>query len=89
MSGAQFEIDWIDRGREPQARPNPAYPNGKDMDAAGAAEQSCTTPLPYPAKRIGIYVVRCLRCGYAVLVTTAGRPDDPRSIKLPCRPPKA
>jgi len=30
---SDFHIKWIDRGREPQCAPDPAYPNGKDLPA--------------------------------------------------------
>jgi hypothetical protein len=84
----RFLIEWIDREREPQVKPNPAYPNGIDLDLADGAEQRCTTPLPYPAKRIGLYVVECRTCGLRVACTTAGRSDDPRSITVACKEDK-
>lgn len=80
----QFRIEWNDGMREPQCAPNPDYPEGIDLDASEGAETACTVALPYPAKRCGLYDVQCELCGYRSLVTTAGRPDDPRSIKLPC-----
>ena len=81
----QFTIYWIDSGREPQCAPNPAFPNGVDLDFySKRVVQTCKVPLPYPARRCGAYAVRCLLCGYSVYVTTAGRPDDPRSVVLPC-----
>jgi hypothetical protein len=83
MTG-RFQIQWIDRGREPQCAPNPEYPNGIDLDETNG-KLGCTVQLPYPAKRCGLYAVRCLLCGRSIIVTTAGRPDDPRSIKLACQ----
>lgn len=85
MMGSNLIVEWIDAGREPQCPPNPAYPKGIDVDASDGAVQACRTDLPYPAKRCGTYIVRCLLCGRSVGVTTAGRPDDPRSIKVACR----
>lgn len=79
-----FEITWIDGGREPRCAPNPDYPNGKDCDGSMGAKVTCTAQLPCPAKRCGHYIVKCKTCGFTAAVTTAGRPDDPRSIKLPC-----
>lgn len=84
-----WDIEWIDRGREPQVPPDPNYPSGIDItltaeETAGGAP-SCTRPLPYPAKRIGFYAVKCLTCNQHVIITTAGRPDDPRSLQLACR----
>lgn len=82
MDDGQFAITWHDSGREPQCPPNPAYPSGIDLDAA--FEGACETALPYPAPRCGHYLVVCRRCGLRVGVTTAGRPDDPRSLKVNC-----
>lgn len=75
---------WIDHGREPQCSPDPAYPHGKDLDASLGATRTCSTALPYPAKRCGFYLVHCDVCEQSVAITTAGRPDDPRSVKLAC-----
>jgi hypothetical protein len=79
----QFDITWHDSGREPQCPPDPAYPQGIDINAA-AGEPCCKVRLPYPAKRCGFYAVRCRWCGFSVILTTAGRPDDPRSVTMPC-----
>lgn len=80
-----FHIEWIDNGREPQCAPNPKYPNGVDLNSARSDQLSCETALPYPAKRCGLYIVTCLDCGLRAAATTAGRPDDPRSIRMPCK----
>ena len=80
----KFIVDWIDRGREPQSPPNPAYPNGIDVAGAKPGETACKVELPYPAKRIGMYRVECTICGFSLTLTTAGRPDDPRSVTVPC-----
>lgn len=78
-----FRIEWVDHGREPQCPPNPDHPSGIDVDTSGGAP-SCSTTLPYPAKRCGYFVVECRVCGYRAAVTTAGRPDDPRSVTVAC-----
>jgi hypothetical protein len=80
-----WQIDWIDRGREPQCAPNPKYPRGVDIDSSDGAEKTCASALPYPAKRCGYFVVKCRTCGMTAMVTTAGRPDDPRSLRLACK----
>ena len=82
---AQFKISWHDAGREPQCQPNPAFPDGMDVDGSDEAKVTCWTALPYPARRCGHYLVECLICGLRVTLTTAGRPDDPRSLTMPCR----
>lgn len=84
--GFAMKIEWIDHKREPQCAPDPAYPNGKDIDNGGRQAPGCWTDLPYPAKRCGLYIVECERCGYRVAITTAGRSDDPRSVRIPCKP---
>jgi hypothetical protein len=81
---SNFTIEWIDRMREPRCAPDPAYPEGKDADMTLGAARTCKVDLPYPAKRCGIYIVACGDCGLRVGITTAGRPDDPRSATLPC-----
>jgi hypothetical protein len=79
-----FDVQWIDRGREPQCKPNPEFPNGIDLDCSAGAKRACLATLPYPAKRCGVYAIECKVCGKTVAVTTAGRLDDPRSIKIAC-----
>lgn len=83
MEQEAMKIEWIDSGREPQRSPNPEYPNGMDIQLAEGVS-GCLVKLPYPAKRCGAYVIECKRCGAYAAVSTAGRPDDPRSIELPC-----
>lgn len=82
-----FDISWIDGGAEPSHPANLGYPHGIDLDISGDARNRCHVTLPYPAKRIGKYVVRCLSCAVSVICTTAGRVDDPRSITIACRAP--
>ena len=79
-----LKVEWIDRGREPQEPPNPAFPLGIDLDASAGAAKTCSTPLPYPARRCGLYLIKCDVCGNRIVVTTAGRIDDPRSVKVAC-----
>jgi len=83
MSG-NFKIDWIDREREPQCPSDPAYPDGIDLDIAKGRVPSCLCTLPYPTPRCGLLYVECRTCGTNILITTAGRRDDPRSVRLPC-----
>ena len=82
-------VHWIDGRREPTCPPDPRYPNGVDLDISKGAAKTCTVRLPYPALRCGQYFIRCLACkGQTALITTAGRSDDPRSVKVPCRETK-
>jgi hypothetical protein len=79
-------MTWVDRGFEPTQQSDPAYPQGKDMDGANRALPYCSTKLPYPAKRCGYHHLICNLCGLSVAVSTAGRPDDPRSLTVNCKP---
>jgi hypothetical protein len=78
-----FIVKWVDGHREPQCEPDPMFPQGKDLCIA-TGEPSCGVALPYPAKRCGLYIVECKKCGLRIGVTTAGRPDDPRSVRMTC-----
>ncbi len=84
MLAKPFSIEWFDDEREPQEPANPAFPDGIDVDVTGGAK-GCKVELPYPAQRCGKYVVSCNTCGVRAVITTAGRDDDPRSLKLPCK----
>lgn len=79
-----WQIEWRDHGREPQCQPNPNYPEGIDIDLSNGFPPACESPLAYPAPRCGAYVIRCRTCGLKMTLTTAGRPDDPRSLKVTC-----
>lgn len=81
-----LDVKWIDGKREPKCAPDPKYPHGIDIDISEGAVKTCETDLPYPADRCGHFLVNCLKCNLKVVVTTAGRPDDPRSIKVKCLP---
>lgn len=83
--GDHFSVVWIDFGRDPRCPSNPRHPQGVDVDATqGCAGPSCLVALEYPAKRCGAYSLRCRLCDVRVMLTTAGRPDDPRSVRVPC-----
>jgi hypothetical protein len=80
----QFLVEWVDSGHEPQQVPDLRYPDGIHLDVSKGA-QSCQAFLPYPARRCGFFYVECKKCGVNAVVSTAGRIDDPRSIRLPCK----
>lgn len=83
----QFDYAWLQRGDGiARVKPNPDYPDGIDVDASVHGQESCMTPLPYPGVCVGTHCIECKICGTRVGVTAAGRPDDPRSIRVPCRP---
>jgi hypothetical protein len=81
---AKFRVKWVDYKQEPRCAPDPNYPNGVDLDISGGLKPSCSTDLPYPARRCGHFRIECLKCKQVIAVTTAGRRDDPRSIKMAC-----
>jgi hypothetical protein len=83
----KHEIRWIGRGRKAEHPSDPKYPLGKDVDATGPGAK-CKVSLPYPARGVGMYFVKCHECGLTAIVTAAGRPDDPRSITLNCKAEK-
>jgi hypothetical protein len=80
-----FKITWHDGGREARSPPDPDYPEGIDLDLSNGALQTCQTSLPYPAKRCGQYLIVCEACGLTTVVTTAGRVDDPRLVRMRCK----
>jgi hypothetical protein len=77
------KIAWHDSGMEPKAKSNSDFPNGRDIDTG--FRPACKVELPYPAKRIGYFIIYCEECGVRALCTTAGRLDDPRSMFIPCK----
>ncbi|HQU34713.1 MAG TPA: hypothetical protein PLB88_10380 [Thermoanaerobaculaceae bacterium] len=86
-SRGKFLVRWIDDDRKPRCPSNPAYPDGMDLDARLSAENpDCTIELVHPTPGCGHYEIQCSICGLRGAVTTAGRPDDPRSVRMTCRP---
>lgn len=88
MSAAKphHTVKWQDTGKDPICAPDPNYPNGIELDISEGKIPYCRVELPYPAPRIGFYLVECDRCLFSVLLTTAGRPDDPKSVTMACKP---
>ena len=80
-----MKVTFHDSGREPKNPPDPAYPNGINIDISKGAGVCCLVELPYPAPRCGQWVIVCEECNQANVVTAAGRPDDPRTVKIACR----
>jgi len=81
--GHVVEFHASGRGKA-QCPPNPAYPEGMDVDASIAGRESCRVDLPYPAPECGTWTITCLHCPFRLIVTAAGRPDDPRTVTVPC-----
>lgn len=87
MRNENFSVEWVDSGREPKCQANPKYPEGIKLDISLGEKPACLVPIPYPAKRVGFYIVECKRCLRTAVCTTAGRADDPVSIRIPCNLP--
>jgi hypothetical protein len=85
MKNENLHVAWVDRGFDPVCDPDPRFPNGVDIDVTNGQVRSCQTELPYPAERCGYFVVACSVCGLSCAITTAGRRDDPRSLKVACK----
>jgi hypothetical protein len=80
-----MNITWHDLGRGPQSKPDPRWPEGIGLDCSSGAGAACKVDLPYPARRCGFHENACEVCGIIIAVSTAGRPDDPRSVTIACR----
>lgn len=83
-----FDVTFLDSGRTATQKPDPAYPDGMEIDLRHPGQKGCCRNLPYPAPRCGHYVVVCTVCGYRALISVAGRPDDPKNVTMPCLPRK-
>lgn len=76
---------WIGNGQKPTCSPDPDYPNGRSMDLTNDATPNCTVTLPhYPSDGRGVWVIGCFGCKLRIAITSAGRPDDPRTVKMAC-----
>lgn len=86
MSEQNFAITFRPSGRgKAQCPPDPDFPDGKHIILTRYGEISCVVDLPYPAKECGAFIVCCKTCDLTIAVTAAGRPDDPTSIRVPCK----
>jgi len=83
----RFELTWMDAGRVAKSPPDPRFPNGVTADLTLGARLACQVNLPYPAPRVGKWLVQCKECGLTAMITAAGRPDDPRTARLACKHP--
>lgn len=79
-----ISVTFLSHNRKPTCAPNPAYPEGMDLDLTNGAKVACLANLPYPAECCGVLIVRCSKCNESVAITTAGRIDDPRTVRLAC-----
>lgn len=83
---SRFTATWVWRSREPAKNPpNPEYPYGIALDMSAGRSPACEQVLPYPAPGVGTWVLACAVCDTRVLVTAAGRADDPTKVLIPCK----
>lgn len=81
-----IEVRFVPNGRgKAQCPPNPKYPDGIDIDASVRFLPSCMVSIPYPAPECGHWEIGCKECNQTILVTAAGRPDDPKSARIRCQ----
>lgn len=83
-----LSVEWVDLHREPAHPANPKYPDGISVDLTGGKPKYCEAQLRYPAPRCGMHIITCTTCDLRVSLSTAGRADDPRSVRIPCRSPR-
>lgn len=73
-------------GKPPRHDPDPRYPKGMDVDSSVPGKPACSITLPqYPAPSTGNWLITCATCGLRCLVSCAGRVDDARTVKVPCK----
>lgn len=84
MPNDNLKATFLSHNRQPRCAPNPAYPEGIDVDLSKGHKVSCMVTLPYPAECCGAWLILCKVCQQNYVVTAAGRPDDPRTVRLPC-----
>jgi len=85
MNSDQFVVVFRPSGRgKARCASDPKFPRGKDVKMPGIYKNGCLAELPYPAPECGVLFVSCKKCGTQIAVTAAGRPDDPRTLEVPC-----
>ena len=79
-------IRFLRSGRgKAQNPPDPKYPNGVALNMSKPGQDFCDVMLPYPAPECGMHEILCSECGLSVLVSAAGRNDDPVSVRVACK----
>ena len=85
IAESRFLVDWVDQHHETTRPADPNYPLGTAIDVALDATRACRLELRCPAARCGLWVITCRVCSYAIALSTTGRADDPRSVRVPCK----
>lgn len=81
----RFDIRWMDGKTETERPSDPRYATGMNVDLTFGQRPFCKAELQYPVPRCGQHVGRCVVCNFLIALMTAGRPDDPRTVKVPCK----
>jgi hypothetical protein len=84
---AVIEFHKSGRGNA-QCPSDPQYPNGVVVDGSQDGQSRCTAILPYPATECGAWHILCRDCKLSLVITAAGRRDDPVSVTANCLPRK-
>jgi hypothetical protein len=87
-----LRVEWRERHvRSRREAPAPAaspvqdaYPGGIDVDLAMGGGAHCSAVLPQHPGKPGLYDIRCTRCGLSLALTSGGRSNDPRAVRVPC-----
>jgi hypothetical protein len=80
----RFIVEWFDLQVQATEPANPEFPDGIKIDVSLGAMLTCNIGLKYPAPGVGRYHIACRECGRTAAITTAGRADDPKSVRFPC-----
>lgn len=79
-----LKAEFFTEGKKPTQPPDPAYPNGIDVDISKGKSPWCWIRLP-KVETTGLMLVTCEECDLRIMITMAGRPDDARSYRMACR----
>lgn len=86
---AYIHVRWESLNRKAQCEPDEHYPDGIEIDATTERDRfACRVDIPYPPPhpgQCGLWAVDCDHCQSTFICTAAGRPDDPKSMTVPCR----
>lgn len=85
MKDPTKRVEFVKSGRgKAQEPPDPRYPNGIFIPGDPKIK-NCKIELPYPAPECGYWLVKCNDCHALVMITAAGRIDDPIGFNMPCK----
>lgn len=80
----KHDVKFFPSGRgKAQCPSDPNHPYGVYLNLFDP-RACCKVSLPYPAPECGAWVVTCNKCHVQIMVTAAGWPDDPVSVRIPC-----